>query len=72
MSETNKRSYQHEVDVEIEDLVTHVHTEVVAEVISQVGERSSWTLEVCARYFQSLTVVGNVRVRMQEKKLWIL
>lgn len=36
-----QRSYQHEVDVEIKDLVTHVHTEVVAEVISQVGERSS-------------------------------
>lgn len=67
MSETNKRSYQHEVDVEIEDLVTHVHTEVVAEVISQVGERSSRALEVCARYFHSLTVMGNVRVRMQEK-----
>ncbi len=44
--------------------MTHVHTEVVAEVISQVGECSSRTLEVCARYFHSLTVMGNVRVRM--------
>lgn len=33
--------YQHEIDVEIKDLVTHVHAVIMAEVISQVGEGSS-------------------------------
>lgn len=31
-------TYQHEVDVEVQDLVAHVHAEVVAEVVSKVGE----------------------------------
>lgn len=33
-------TYQHEVDVEVEYLVAHVHAEVVAEMVSQVGESS--------------------------------
>lgn len=33
--------YQHEIDVEVEDLVTHVHAVVMAKVIPQVGEGSS-------------------------------
>lgn len=40
--------YQHEVDVEVEYLVAHVHAEVVAEMVSQVGESSGRALEVCA------------------------
>jgi hypothetical protein len=40
-------SYQHEVDVEVKDLVTHVHAEVVAEVVPQVGEGPRGALEVC-------------------------
>ena len=34
-------TYQHEVNVKVKDLVAHVHTEVVAEMVSQVGEGSS-------------------------------
>lgn len=56
-----QRSYQHEVDVEIKDLVTHVHAEVVAEVISQVGECTSRTLEMCARYFHALNSGKTIR-----------
>lgn len=33
-------TYQHKVDIEAENLMAHVHTKVVAEVVSQVGEGS--------------------------------
>lgn len=46
--------YQHEIDVEVEDLVAHIHTEVVAEVIPEVGEGPSRTLEVCAGHLHPL------------------
>lgn len=58
-------TYQHEVDVEVEYLVTHVHAEVVAEMVSQVGECSGRALEVCARHLHALqrekTDSGTVR-----------
>lgn len=43
--------------------MTHVDAEVVAEVISQVGERSGRALEVCARHFHALVgeSTGSVR-----------
>lgn len=53
-------TYQHKVDVEVKDLVAHVHTEVVAKMVSQVGESPSWALEVCAGHFHPLD--GEQRV----------
>lgn len=47
-------SYQHKVDVEVKNLVAHIHTEVVAEMVSQVGESTSWALEVSARHLHPL------------------
>lgn len=47
-------SYQHKVDVEVKNLVAHIHTEVVAEMVSQVGESPSWALEVSARHLHPL------------------
>ena len=47
-------THQHEVDVEVEDLVAHVHAEVVAEMVSQVGEGTCRALEVRARHFHPL------------------
>ncbi len=41
-------SYQHEIDVEVQDLVAHVHAEVVAEMVPQVGESPRRALEVRA------------------------
>lgn len=58
-------TYQHEVDVEVQYLVAHVHAEVVAEMVSQVGESSGRALEVCARHLHALqrekTDSGTVR-----------
>lgn len=47
-------SYQHEVDVEVEDLVAHVHAVGVGEVIPQVGEGPGSALEVGARNLHAL------------------
>lgn len=47
-------TYQHEVDVEVKDLVAHVDAEVVAEMVSQVGKRPRRALEVCARHLHPL------------------
>lgn len=52
--------YQHEVDVEVEDLVAHVHTEVVAEMVSQVGESPSRALEVGTRHLHPLDTKQRV------------
>lgn len=47
-------SYQHEVDVEAEDLVTHVHAVGVGEVIAQVCECAGRALEVGAGNLHAL------------------
>jgi len=41
-------SYQHEVDVEVEDLVAHVYAVGVGEVVPQVGKGTGSTLEMGA------------------------
>lgn len=61
-------SYQHQVDVEVQNLVAHVHAEVVAEMVPQVGEGSGRALEVSARHFHSLkTGVESVRLQVKEQ-----
>lgn len=47
-------THQHEVDIEGEDLATHVHTEGLWEVFTQVGKRACCTLEVGAGDFHAL------------------
>lgn len=47
-------THQHEVDVEAEYLVAHVHAEVVAEMIPQVGEGPRRALEVSTGYLHTL------------------
>lgn len=53
-------TYQHEVDVEIKDLVAHVDAEVVAEMVPQVGESPRRALEVCARHLHPLDAEPRV------------
>lgn len=45
---------QHEVDLESEDLATHVHTEGLWEVFTQVGKGACCALEVGAGDFHAL------------------
>lgn len=52
-------TYQHEVDIEIQDLVTHVHTVGVREVIPQVGESPRRALEMGAGNLHALTRGGG-------------
>lgn len=47
-------AYQHEIDVEVEDLVAHVNAKVVAEVIAEVGEGPSRALEMSAGHLHPL------------------
>lgn len=47
-------AHQHEVDVEGEDLATHVHTEGLWEVFTQVGKGTCCALEVGTGDFHAL------------------
>lgn len=54
-------THQHEVDVEAEYLVAHVHAEVVAEMVPQVGEGARRALEVRARHLHTLDTQQRLR-----------
>lgn len=54
-------THQHQVDVEAEYLVAHVHAEVVAVMISQVGEGPRRALEVGAGHLHTLDKQQRVR-----------
>lgn len=47
-------THQHKVDVEVEYLVAHVHAEVVAEMVPQVGEGPRRALEVRTGHLHAL------------------
>lgn len=54
-------THQHEVDVEAEYLVAHVHAEVVAEMIPQVGEGPRRALEVSTGHLHTLDRQQSIR-----------
>lgn len=54
-------THQHEVDVEAEYLVAHVHAEVVTEMVPQVGEGPRRALEVGTRHLHTLDTQQRVR-----------
>lgn len=56
-----RETHQHQVDVEAEYLVAHVHAEVVAVMISQVGEGPRRALEVRAGHLHTLEKQQRVR-----------
>lgn len=53
-AEAEPSSYQHEVDVEVEDLVAHVYAVGVGEVIPQVRKRPGGALEMGAGNLHAL------------------
>lgn len=62
--------YQHKVDVEVQNLVAHIHTEVVAEMVSQVGEGSCWALEMSAGHLHPLKMKQKESVGLCEQTKW--